>query len=51
MFRKNIHVFCEKPPAVNYKELLKIKPLLKVNLSLNTDLTIDIIHLLLRLKA
>lgn len=27
--RKNIHVFCEKPPAVNYKELLKIKPLLK----------------------
>ena len=23
--KKNIHVFCEKPPAKNYKELLKVK--------------------------
>jgi len=32
--RKNIHVFCEKPPAKNYKELLTVKKYLKKNLKL-----------------
>lgn len=32
--KKKIHVFCEKPPAKNYKELLSIKKLNKRNLKL-----------------
>lgn len=32
--RKNIHVFCEKPPAKNYNELSKIRKFLKPNVKL-----------------
>ena len=32
--KKNINVFCEKPPAKNYSELLKVKKALKSNLKL-----------------
>ena len=32
--KKNIHVFCEKPPAKNYSELLKVKRYLKKGLKL-----------------
>jgi len=32
--KKKIHVFCEKPPAKNYKELLEIKKFIKKNLKL-----------------
>ena len=32
--QKKIHVFCEKPPARNYKELLSIKKFLKKNIKL-----------------
>ncbi len=32
--KKNIHVFCEKPPAKNYKELLRVKKYLKPSIKL-----------------
>lgn len=32
--KKNIHVFCEKPPAVSFKELKKIKPILNKSKSI-----------------
>ena len=32
--KKNIHVFCEKPPAKNYNELSKIRKFLKPNIKL-----------------